>query len=59
MKSFFNFKMFQRLIDPKEIIGKIFVDIVNDLCPEMKKVWYDTLGLQLRSLSVQSKNFLR
>ncbi|KAF7632538.1 hypothetical protein Mgra_00008053 [Meloidogyne graminicola] len=30
---------FQRLSDPREIIGKIFVDIVNDICPEFKKIF--------------------
>ncbi|KAI1718541.1 hypothetical protein Ddc_09179 [Ditylenchus destructor] len=30
---------YQRLSDPKEIIGQIFVDIVCDLCPEFKKVF--------------------
>uniref|UniRef100_A0A915EJS0 Uncharacterized protein n=1 Tax=Ditylenchus dipsaci TaxID=166011 RepID=A0A915EJS0_9BILA len=30
---------YQRLNDPKEVIGQIFVDIVSDLCPELKKVF--------------------
>ncbi|CAK5074466.1 unnamed protein product [Meloidogyne enterolobii] len=30
---------FQRLSDPKEIIGQIFVDIVNDVCPEFKRIF--------------------
>ncbi|KAK0393606.1 hypothetical protein QR680_000305 [Steinernema hermaphroditum] len=30
---------YQRLHDPKEIIGKIFLDIVNDVAPEVKKVF--------------------
>lgn len=28
----------QKLADPKELIGMIFVDIVNDTVPELKKV---------------------
>uniref|UniRef100_A0AC35U4T3 GLOBIN domain-containing protein n=1 Tax=Rhabditophanes sp. KR3021 TaxID=114890 RepID=A0AC35U4T3_9BILA len=30
---------YQRLSEPKEIIGCIFVDIVNDVAPELKKVF--------------------
>ncbi|KAI3409763.1 hypothetical protein GPALN_006140 [Globodera pallida] len=30
---------FHRLTDPKEVIGLIFVDIVNDLCPEFKRIF--------------------
>jgi len=30
---------FHRLCDPKEIIGKIFIDLVNDICPEFKKTF--------------------
>ncbi|CAB3411372.1 unnamed protein product [Caenorhabditis bovis] len=30
---------FQRLDEPKEIVGAIFVDIVNDVEPELKKVF--------------------
>ncbi|VDM65706.1 unnamed protein product, partial [Strongylus vulgaris] len=30
---------FQRLDEPKEIVGMIFVDIVNDIEPELKKVF--------------------
>ncbi|KAK6038847.1 hypothetical protein COOONC_23648, partial [Cooperia oncophora] len=31
---------FQRLGDPKDIVGLIFVDIVNDIAPELKKgIW--------------------
>ncbi|VDM39606.1 unnamed protein product [Toxocara canis] len=30
---------FQKLADPKELIGAIFVDIVNDTAPELKKVF--------------------
>ncbi len=30
---------FQRLNDPKELIGSIFVDIVADVCPDFKKVF--------------------
>ena len=30
---------FQRLDDPKEVIAIIFVDIVNDIEPDLKKVW--------------------
>uniref|UniRef100_A0A915CH43 Globin family profile domain-containing protein n=1 Tax=Parascaris univalens TaxID=6257 RepID=A0A915CH43_PARUN len=30
---------FQKLADPKELIGMIFVDIVNDTVPELKKVF--------------------
>uniref|UniRef100_A0A1I7YWT2 GLOBIN domain-containing protein n=1 Tax=Steinernema glaseri TaxID=37863 RepID=A0A1I7YWT2_9BILA len=30
---------YQRLQDPKEIIGRIFLDIVNDVAPEVKKVF--------------------
>jgi hypothetical protein len=28
-----------RLVDPKEIVGAIFVDILNDEAPELKKVF--------------------
>lgn len=30
---------FQKLADPKEIVGNIFVKIVNDIAPELKKVF--------------------
>lgn len=30
---------FQKLADPKEIVGNIFVEIVNDIAPELKKVF--------------------
>ncbi|TMS33227.1 hypothetical protein L596_000989 [Steinernema carpocapsae] len=45
-KNLYQFKHYkkqklivQRLQDPKEIIGKIFVDIVVDIAPEVKKVF--------------------
>ncbi|KAI6197090.1 hypothetical protein M3Y94_01184000 [Aphelenchoides besseyi] len=30
---------FQRIQDPKEIIGRIFVDLITDTCPELKKMF--------------------
>nr|CDJ85561.1 CRE-GLB-12 protein [Haemonchus contortus] len=30
---------FKKLDDPKDIVGLIFVDIVNDIAPELKKVF--------------------
>ncbi|KAL3090328.1 hypothetical protein niasHS_006780 [Heterodera schachtii] len=30
---------FQRLADPKEVIGLIFVDFVNEICPELKRLF--------------------
>lgn len=34
-------KVFQRLDEPKEVIGNIFVEIVNDIEPNLKKVGSD------------------
>ncbi|KAI6198274.1 hypothetical protein M3Y99_01889200 [Aphelenchoides fujianensis] len=30
---------YQRIQDPKEIIGRIFVDLITDTCPELKKLF--------------------
>lgn len=30
---------YKKLVDPKDIIGIVFIDITNDICPEFKKVF--------------------
>lgn len=30
---------YQRITDPKEIIGKLFIDLITEKCPEMKQMF--------------------
>uniref|UniRef100_A0A914Y4B8 Globin family profile domain-containing protein n=1 Tax=Panagrolaimus superbus TaxID=310955 RepID=A0A914Y4B8_9BILA len=34
-----NNNILQRFHDPKEVVGKIFMDIVNDIAPELRKLF--------------------
>ncbi|VDN27616.1 unnamed protein product [Cylicostephanus goldi] len=51
---------FQRLDEPKEIVGTIFVDIVNDIEPDLKKVrrrQFSCSILQQKDYIIQNSKF--